>query len=705
MKLKASILSALLSLSIATPLHAETPQQTWIKQHSQSIVFINIYLKMDQGMSPQGKGYLCPNCDSRHYDSYEANVRNQLPLQLPGFLISEKEVICEDLLINRQFIHKITVSSDQDGDEVIGQLTAIAPDQGAWKVTLAEALPNKSPLFLVESEKSVAYQLGYSDHYGALQGVISPSGGPKIFDLTTNREFQKIQPNSLWLDEDGHLLSLAIKDRLQTNESPKRPDQWNFMSIEEFETEKKQVLELVQSSLVPVTLKFRPRTVNEQDEQAYYGHGSDRKIETEWFTAAIAWKPGYLFIPEILDEETTARLEQIICHTEQGDLNATFDQSLLHLGILTAKCPETLKLDALPSFEQAPAALRDETHYGIMLRPEKEKLNFHICRTTVNDISRMRNRLTNLSVSNDRLDFLINRDRKVAALHIDLRDAPLNESYGRDLALMPIQQVFAHLNNPELYNPENRPMAEDTVRPLAWLGIECQPLTPELAEFHKLTHEIEPGMGVEVTFVYPDSPAENAGIKNGDLILMIGETQTALIGLRLEGHHFGSQTFPWERLDEIPEQYYNQVPTPWPGRNTSMSKILDKFVNGDTYYLKIFSKGEKKTKSFTVCKGPVHYEAAKKLQAETIGLTLKPLTFEVARYFRKAHKAPGLIVSGITPGSKASTAGIKPYEIITHLNGEPITSPAIFEELMANNTTLQLTVERMGTERTVQISQ
>jgi serine protease DegS len=50
-----------------------------------------------------------------------------------------------------------------------------------------------------------------------------------------------------------------------------------------------------------------------------------------------------------------------------------------------------------------------------------------------------------------------------------------------------------------------------------WLGIEVQPLTPELAESFGLAGR----PGIVVAGIYRDGPAQRAGLQPGDLILSI----------------------------------------------------------------------------------------------------------------------------------------------------------------------------------------
>ena len=61
-------------------------------------------------------------------------------------------------------------------------------------------------------------------------------------------------------------------------------------------------------------------------------------------------------------------------------------------------------------------------------------------------------------------------------------------------------------------------------------------------------------------------------------------------------------------------------------------------------------------------------------------------------------------MSAITPGSKASVAGIKPYELVTKVNDAPVaTLDAFAEAVKASPDEVRLTVNRIGKDRIVKM--
>jgi len=83
---------------------------------------------------------------------------------------------------------------------------------------------------------------------------------------------------------------------------------------------------------------------------------------------------------------------------------------------------------------------------------------------------------------------------------------------------------------------------------------------------------------------------------------------------------------------------------------------------------------------------------------------VRDLTYELRRYYQRRPDEPGVVVSKIEPGSRAAVAGLRPYEIITHVNDQPVADVGAFREL-ANDVDqeLRLNVRQMTKGRIVKI--
>jgi len=170
-----------------------------------------------------------------------------------------------------------------------------------------------------------------------------------------------------------------------------------------------------------------------------------------------------------------------------------------------------------------------------------------------------------------------------------------------------------------------------------FLGIVIQQLTPDLAE----SFGIDPGQGILISQVAEDSPAERAGLRQGDVIVSYRGKPVKEVG-----------------------GFRNQV---------SLT------VPGSTEELTILRNGQRKTMSVTIGKLTRDRLAARSpaQSADEIGLTVQTLTPQLAEQF-DASPGEGVVVTKVRPASIAALAGIGPGSIILQVNRTAVNSAAEF---------------------------
>ena len=114
------------------------------------------------------------------------------------------------------------------------------------------------------------------------------------------------------------------------------------------------------------------------------------------------------------------------------------------------------------------------------------------------------------------------------------------------------------------------------------------------------------------------------------------------------------------------------LPTPWRAAESTVTRALTDIGFGKKFKADFFRDGNVMPKDFEIVAGPDNYESAARFKSESTGLTVRDITYEVGRYFQRKASEAGVIISTLTPGSKGSVAGLKPFEIITHVNGKQI---------------------------------
>jgi len=165
-----------------------------------------------------------------------------------------------------------------------------------------------------------------------------------------------------------------------------------------------------------------------------------------------------------------------------------------------------------------------------------------------------------------------------------------------------------------------------------WLGVIIQEITPELAE----SFGLEETSGALIGEVLKDTPAEEAGLKGGDIII----------------------EFDGKRIEE-----YNDLPS-----------IVTRTPVGKEVGVKVLRDG--KQRSFRVKIRELREESPptdrkKEEVKESLGMTVEELSPAIIRHYRLSDDS-GVIITDIEPGSPADDAGLRPGDIIKEINRQKI---------------------------------
>lgn len=198
-----------------------------------------------------------------------------------------------------------------------------------------------------------------------------------------------------------------------------------------------------------------------------------------------------------------------------------------------------------------------------------------------------------------------------------------------------------------------------------WLGVTIQDVSQGLAREFGLRDLT----GVLVTDIFPGSPAEEAGLKRGDVILEVNDRKVKNVvslrnmvaqsdlgsRLKLKTSRDGKKIILYAVIVELPQEVAEVVPE------------------------------------------EPEYEVRE--EDELAGFRVMELTSEIAKQLRLSRKERGVIVTGVVPGSSAYEAGIKRGDVIQEINKQKVTDLKDFNRIVSHirvGETFLLFINRSG---------
>lgn len=191
-----------------------------------------------------------------------------------------------------------------------------------------------------------------------------------------------------------------------------------------------------------------------------------------------------------------------------------------------------------------------------------------------------------------------------------------------------------------------------------WLGATMQLVSAEIAEALNLDRP----RGVIVTKIYPDSPAENAGLEISDLVLAVDGKEV------LDPNSFGYR-FVTKKL-------------------------------GETAVFTILRDGKEKTIKVRLEPAPESTPRDTRELREYSpfeGATVMNLSPAVADELHLEDRFDGVVISSIAPGSTAERVGLRPGDIVRAINDDKVESTRALDAMTRLHPRLwQLDIERGG---------
>ena len=179
-----------------------------------------------------------------------------------------------------------------------------------------------------------------------------------------------------------------------------------------------------------------------------------------------------------------------------------------------------------------------------------------------------------------------------------------------------------------------------------WLGVKTQVMTSELAK----AMDVSEARGFRVTEVYPWTEAGKAGLRVGDIILAVNDTD-------LEASR--------------------------PQDADELRRVIEDLSVGEQVQLTILRDAKVQKVSVRLEETPASGETARRVRQKEFEFVVRDITPMDRMENRWNRDQKGVLVVECTMGGWANLAGLRADDLILSINGVPIADTRAFEDVMA----------------------
>ena len=651
----------------------------------------------DQGKVGETIGLFCAACNEFHDADLEKLLENGHNIELNGFLVSPDKVIVPDIFVDAGAVKKLFVRFHNQ--EIACKVSKIYPDNGALLLQLDTSINDGKVLEWAHIKPDDQF-FAYSRirEYGSWVTRLKAFPAHPEKHLIGDRLSANIPGNALIVNARGEAVAIfGNNNELVDNEQWSTPwFEWKSVSAEQFEKCINDLTSHLHKSLCPVTVYLAEPQLSRREKLQYPSEA------LEISSYCLAMPDGKIIMPLLATPAQHGQIEKAVMHLPQGNVNARISTVMKNFGMVQLQPEKSVDIPPVAAALENMTRVMGRMIWAVNVKAYSGTLEIKVAPDALASVMLgFRNRTFGGTLKMGYSSLIFDWDGKLLGLEVRERTF----DYNRMLPMLNAVELAEMLDDPQ----ENLPAARmsNPRNSIADLGVEYQAVTPELVQSVGLERLTGNGAeGLLVSYVYPGSTAEKIGLKAGDVLLKLILPDGGR-PISLKPHEYSGETeeqFPWEELDRIPEMYFSEIPEPWKGVKNPLNAKLSAIGIGRTVTLIAVCDSKAVKKNFIVENAPVNYQTAPRCKSTALGVEVRDMTFELLRYFRMEKGTPGVIVSDVYAGSPASTAGIKPYEIITAVNEKSVHSSEEFKKaLAASSGEISLSVRRLSANRVVTV--
>ena len=653
----------------------------------------------------------CPNCSSAHIENIRNLIAMEKPFETPGFVMANGDIIIADPGFQTEAERKIEVIS------ITGAVTPVEPaayypDENAVVLRTADGSLPEGAEGMIFSEPEPGMPL--FDFYYVPEGGVwvsgvtphsdgrfsrIPSGNVSTGDFTV--------PLSIITDAAGSPagITMSSETKLSFRNPDRNPVNWRRVTAEERAAEETLLREAVASRIFSVRFNFTP--VDLRREQVD-GNVDPSIIINQIDAKGILMADGSLLVSWPMSPDMIARISTVTVATPDGPAAAEFARALEDYEVIFIVPEKEIKSSGTAGiYSGSTAALYGRPVFEATLKNYGDGEECIITRSRITGLEAGYKNVLVPSTAGQ-ADYLFTERGDLLAVMTEIRRH--SAVYGLDgwdeyTGHVPAATLAMAADSRVLY-----PKAQEERLRFDWLGVETRSLSSELAEAYGVSVLTAGGeKGIIISKVFKNTPAAKAGLKPGDILLSIEDCRNRLYGMKSENFEVPDWegNFMWDEYDFIPENQYDQIPTPWVNLRTPLNLLVTSLGPCAELTVTYIRDSEAHTAEIQAEQAPYSFENAPRTVISRLGMDIMDPTVEVRDYLRLADDAPGVLITRVRSGSKASVAGLMPYELITAVNDNPVYGAeelaAILAELGQGKIEAVLTVRRLGVSRLVTV--
>ncbi len=641
---------------------------------------------------------------------FDADINHERPTPVGGYWWDDTHVVIPDQGLQDRFIRAIE-AGPADAD-------ALYPARVAGRfirlqAVLLEVLPGPDggrpdavPLEFVDGDVNETLSLSYVWDEGEWR-VKADSGLGASSRSDSGVEMIEIAHEGVLVDAGGFVLGLAFGDRVVVDRDEDVIPYWYgretayspLVSADEAEKSADDLRRRLAESVLECRFAVRVKVEDgEEEEDGSDSWSPDGEGEepaggnpAEARAAGLVVGRRLLLAPVALSPESVRRIEEISVVLPGGrEIGASFVGAFRDYMAVVVETDEDLPVRnlppgfadlnpmAAPGGEEGgrPAPLRESIQrwrIDYLLGRRREEADCDRWLGTFRGFRGDAVVLTGMNEEDGHLAFDIDGNLVAVALTprlINSRDRARGTAFAASPGFRPLDFLRRKLREEGAFDPDMVPLDGDEGRRLVDFGVEFQSLDANTAGLFHVSRETRGGrIGVMVSHVYPGSIADRLGIREKDVLLRLFiEGRREPMELRADGFSHG---FDMDMSSDSLRSFLRFMPPPWPSRDNVVSSLLTGAGAGRRATVEYVRDGETRGAEFVTAYGEPDYRSARREKFAALGMTVRPVTFETARYFGRADRS-GVIVSRVEDGGRSSVAGLHKYLLITHVNGETV---------------------------------